>query len=148
AGNRPPDPAGDGDPAVDWRGGRPGAVARGESKRGGAALRAVSARPADDPRGHRAAGRDRRSRRIRAGAARVKSRSDGGAAMRLIDTFRLRLRSLFRGAAVDRELDEELRYHLDQQIEEHIARGLSPARARREALLAMGGLDQRKEECR
>jgi predicted permease len=68
--------------------------------------------------------------------------------MRLIDTLRLRLRSLFRGATMDRELDEELRYHLERQIEEHIARGLPPARARREALLAMGGVDQRKEECR
>src|SRR6185295_15280105 len=60
----------------------------------------------------------------------------------------LRLRSLFRGAAMDQELDEELRYHLEQQIDAHIARGLPPDRARREALLAMGGLDQRKEECR
>ncbi len=60
----------------------------------------------------------------------------------------LGLRSLFRGADADRELDEELRYHLERQIDEHIARGLTPARARREALIAMGGLDQRKEECR
>jgi len=68
--------------------------------------------------------------------------------MRLIDTLRLRLRSLFRGTLVDRELDEELQYHLERQIEEHIARGMTPARARREALIAMGGVDQRKEECR
>jgi predicted permease len=68
--------------------------------------------------------------------------------MRLIETLRLRLRSLFRGDVVERELDEELRYHLERQIEEHVARGLSPAHARREAMLAMGGLDQRKEECR
>src|SRR6185295_4338031 len=60
----------------------------------------------------------------------------------------LRLRSLFRGAAVDDELDEELRYHLERQIDEHIACGLPPDRARREALVAMGGLDRRKEECR
>jgi predicted permease len=68
--------------------------------------------------------------------------------MRLIDTLRLRLRSLLRGATIDRELDEELQYHLDRQIEEHIARGLTPARARREALIAIGGVEQRKEECR
>src|SRR5882672_9658613 len=67
---------------------------------------------------------------------------------RRLRTLRLGLQSLFRGAIADRELDEELRYHLERQIDEHIARGLPPARARREALLAMGGLDQRKEECR
>src|SRR5262245_36090921 len=60
----------------------------------------------------------------------------------------LRARSLFRGAAVDAELDEELRYHLERQIEANIERGLSPDDARREALLAIGGLDQRKEQCR
>jgi predicted permease len=68
--------------------------------------------------------------------------------MRLIQTLRLRLRSLFRGADVDRELDEELRYHLDRHIDELVSRGMTPERARREALLAIGGLDQRKEECR
>jgi len=67
---------------------------------------------------------------------------------RVIDRLRLGLRALFRGDAMDRELDEELRYHLERQIEEHISRGMPPALARREALLAIGGLDQRKEECR
>src|SRR5438128_2264400 len=68
--------------------------------------------------------------------------------MRRIRVVLLRLRSLFRRSRVEDELDEELHYHLERQIEEHVARGLSPARARREALLAIGGLDQRKEECR
>ena len=36
---------------------------------------------------------------------------------RLLQIVRLRLRSLFRGAAVDRELDEELRDHVERQIE-------------------------------
>ena len=39
---------------------------------------------------------------------------------RLRQIVRLRLRSLFSGASVDRELDEELRYHLEQQIEANI----------------------------
>jgi putative ABC transport system permease protein len=59
-----------------------------------------------------------------------------------------RLRALFRGRALDAELDDELRFHLDHLIDANIARGLPPAAARREALLAMGGLEQRKEECR
>ena len=60
----------------------------------------------------------------------------------------MRLRSLFRGATLDRELDEELQFHVDRLIEANLARGLSPDAARREALLAVGGIEQRKEECR
>ena len=60
----------------------------------------------------------------------------------------LRLRSLFRRAQLDRELEEELRDHVDQKAEEYLARGLSPEEARRQALLEMGGLEKRKEECR
>src|SRR5262245_4205484 len=60
----------------------------------------------------------------------------------------MRLRALFRGAALDCELDEEFRFHLEHLIEENLARGLSPEAARREAMLAIGGMEQRKEECR
>jgi predicted permease len=60
----------------------------------------------------------------------------------------LRLRSLFRRGRVERDLDEEIQYHLERKIEESVARGLTPAEARREALRAMDGLTQRKEECR
>jgi putative ABC transport system permease protein len=60
----------------------------------------------------------------------------------------MRARSLFRGAALDRELDEELQGHLDHLIEANLARGMSPHLARRAALVAMGGVQQRKEECR
>ena len=68
--------------------------------------------------------------------------------MRWLLVLRLRLRSLFRGAAADRELDDELRYHLDRQVEHHIARGMTPADARTAALRALGGVEQRKEEMR
>jgi hypothetical protein len=60
----------------------------------------------------------------------------------------MRLRSLFRGRTLDRELDEELQFHVDRLVEANRARGLSPDAARREALLAIGGIEQRKEECR
>ena len=60
----------------------------------------------------------------------------------------LRLRSLFRASDVDRELDEELQFHVQRLTDEHIARGVSPAEARLMALRAMNGLEQRKEECR
>src|SRR5262250_1369045 len=63
-------------------------------------------------------------------------------------TVPLRLRSLFRRAQVERELDEELRYHIERQIEEHIAKGMTAEEARHAALRAMGGIERRKEECR
>src|SRR5262245_19628475 len=67
---------------------------------------------------------------------------------RCLYTVPLRLRSLFRRRQVEQELDEELRYHLERQIEEHIAKGMTPDEARYAALRAMGGVEQRKEECR
>src|SRR5262245_60660358 len=63
-------------------------------------------------------------------------------------TVPLRLRSLLRRSEVEQELDEELRYHLERQIEEHIAKGLTPEEARYAALRAIGGVERRKEECR
>lgn len=68
--------------------------------------------------------------------------------MRLSDIFRLRLRSLFSRPKVDRELDEELRYHLERQIEEAVAGGMSREEARRAALRSFANFEQRKEECR
>src|SRR5688500_20357734 len=60
----------------------------------------------------------------------------------------LRLRSLFRREDVDRELDEELAFHLDQRTQEFVSRGLDPKEARRLANLAMEGVARRAEECR
>ena len=63
-------------------------------------------------------------------------------------TILLRLRSLFRRAQVEQELDEELRYHVERQTEENIAKGMTEEEARCAALRAMGGVERRKEECR
>jgi len=41
----------------------------------------------------------------------------------------LRLRTVFRRAVVDREIDEELRFHLDRQIESYRKAGLDDAEA-------------------
>ena len=65
-----------------------------------------------------------------------------------IYTIPLRLRSLFRRRRVDAELDEELRDHIARQTEENIARGMQPAEARRAALIALGGIEQRRQQCR
>jgi predicted permease len=68
--------------------------------------------------------------------------------MRLIDVLLARLRSLVAGSRADRELDEELRFHLDQQTQAFITAGMPAADARYAALRALGGVDQRKEQCR
>jgi putative ABC transport system permease protein len=63
-------------------------------------------------------------------------------------TIPLRLRSLFRRKRVEQELDEEMRFHLEQKTAQHIGRGMSPTDARYAALRDMDGIEQRKEECR
>lgn len=68
--------------------------------------------------------------------------------MRWTRTLRLRLRSLFRSRSGELELTEELQYHLNRLIDDHIAAGASPDEARYAALREMGGTEQRKEECR
>jgi predicted permease len=45
-------------------------------------------------------------------------------------------------------MDEEFRFHVDMQTEKHIARGMPPAEARRQALLDFGGLDRHREAVR
>jgi predicted permease len=68
--------------------------------------------------------------------------------MRSLTKFILRLRSLFRGESVERELSDELRFHIEQQIAQHEAAGMMPREARRVALAELGGIEQIKEECR
>lgn len=61
---------------------------------------------------------------------------------------RLRIRSIVAGSHVDRDLDDEVQFHLEQQTAVNVATGMTPAAARAAALRAFGGVDQRKEECR
>ena len=68
--------------------------------------------------------------------------------MRILDKARLRLRSLCRRPNVDFELEAELRFHLDQLIEENVSSGMPPEEARRTAQRMIGGIAQYKEKCR
>jgi macrolide transport system ATP-binding/permease protein len=63
-------------------------------------------------------------------------------------TLPLRLRSLFRRGRVELEMNEEIQFHLEQKIEEGVAKGLSPKEARYAAMRAMDGLEKRKDEMR
>ncbi len=67
---------------------------------------------------------------------------------RWLYTVPLRLRSIFGRAHVERELDEELAFHLARQIQENVARGLTPEQAQHAAHQVLNHLEQRKEECR
>jgi len=67
---------------------------------------------------------------------------------RWVYTVPLRLRSIFRRAQLEAELDEELGFHLEARMQHEIAAGRTPEQANRIALRAMDGIEQRKEECR
>jgi putative ABC transport system permease protein len=60
----------------------------------------------------------------------------------------IRIRALVRRAAVEGELDDELRFHFEQQVEKYIRAGMGREQARRRARMEFGGFDQVKEECR
>ena len=63
-------------------------------------------------------------------------------------TIPLRMRSLFRWAHADRELDDELRNHLERRTEEYVSQGMTQKEAHRRARLDLGGIEQTKEKCR
>jgi predicted permease len=65
----------------------------------------------------------------------------------LPDIF-FRLRAIVRRHVVEQELDDELRAHLEHETEKHVEAGMSWSEAARRARLALGGLDQVKEQCR
>jgi predicted permease len=58
-----------------------------------------------------------------------------------------RLRFLFLGKR-RAEVDEEIQFHVERQIEVNVAAGMSPAEARRQALVGFGGRERAREQCR
>src|SRR5256886_510711 len=77
--------------------------------------------------------------------------SEGGPEMQpehWLYTIPLRLRSLFRWAQADQELDDELRDHLERKTEEYVAQGMTQEKAHRRARLDLDGIEQTKEKCR
>ena len=59
-----------------------------------------------------------------------------------------RLAALFRWNAAERDMDDELRDHVERQMEAFIRAGMTAADARRAALREFGGFEQSKEACR
>ncbi len=64
--------------------------------------------------------------------------------MSLVD----RLSNLFRRRDINREIDEELEFHIEARVADNIATGMSADEARRDALLKFGGAAATREETR
>ena len=58
------------------------------------------------------------------------------------------LRALFHKKRAEQEMDDELRFHLEKQIEQNVARGMTPEDARLAAMRQFGNVAALKEECR
>lgn len=59
-----------------------------------------------------------------------------------------KLRALFRKDALDREMSEEMRQHLELQTSRNVAKGMDPDEARYAAQRQFGGIEQIKEQAR
>jgi len=62
--------------------------------------------------------------------------------------LRFRLRALFRRDAMEQELDDELRFHIERETDKYVREGLSRAEAERRARVAFGGVDRIKDDTR
>src|SRR5687768_10513214 len=60
----------------------------------------------------------------------------------------LRLTNLFRRGRLERELASEMESHLQLHIDDNLKAGMTPADARRRAIIALGGVEQAKEQYR
>lgn len=68
--------------------------------------------------------------------------------MSTLKSLWIALRGYFRRGHVENEMDEELQFHLEMEIANNAAKGMSQREAERAARVAMGGLDQTKEASR
>ncbi len=67
--------------------------------------------------------------------------------MRLLDSLRFRIATLFRGSEIDAEMEEELRSHIQHRADDLERAGLDRAEAERRARIEFGGQVKYKEEC-
>src|SRR5688572_19879494 len=66
----------------------------------------------------------------------------------MLNDLRYRLRALFNRNSMDRELDVELRFHLEKETAKHVSAGMSPDEARRRARAEFGGFERIKDDTR
>src|SRR5437667_2745016 len=79
------------------------------------------------------------------GNPRAVSGSWKGIRMRQLRALFFRLAAHFRKAQRDRDLAAEMESHLQMHIEDNLRSGMSPAEARRQAFIKLGGIEQTKE---
>jgi putative ABC transport system permease protein len=63
-----------------------------------------------------------------------------------VKSFLRRVRGLWRSETIQREITDELKFHMDMRVEENIRRGMSPDEARRDAERSFGDLTRIKEQ--
>src|SRR5262245_231771 len=68
--------------------------------------------------------------------------------LRWLARLRFVSRALIRPKRVEDELNKELQYHLEREIQEGLRAGLTPEKARYAAMRTMGAVEKSKEECR
>jgi len=66
----------------------------------------------------------------------------------MLSDLSIRVRSLLQRKSVEADLDHELRFHMERQLQKYIESGLPQDEAQRRVRTEFGGLDQVKEECR
>jgi predicted permease len=66
----------------------------------------------------------------------------------MLNDLRFRLRALFRRKTIETELDDELRFHFEREVEKYKLSGMTQKEATRQARLSFGGQEQVKEDCR
>ena len=65
-------------------------------------------------------------------------RDEAGVTPMNVRDLKLRVRALVAPRRVERELDEELAFHIERETQQHIADGVAPSEARIRALARFG----------
>jgi putative ABC transport system permease protein len=67
---------------------------------------------------------------------------------RWLSSLPLRMRTLFKKRAMEMELNEEIRFHVERQVDALVERGFSRETARGMAMKEMGNVERQMEQCR
>ena len=68
--------------------------------------------------------------------------------MSFLSRLRSSLEATMHRSRMEREMEDELRFHIESRASELMASGLSPEQAQRQARIEFGGIDRAKEQCR
>jgi putative ABC transport system permease protein len=66
----------------------------------------------------------------------------------MLNDIKYRLRALLKRDAMDRDLDDELQFHIEQEVQKHVRAGMSRSEAERRARIEFGGVEQIREDTR